>query len=191
MVSTVAVVDDEPRILNLYATWLEQEYDVVRAAGGEAALDVVDDDVDVVLLDRRMPDLSGDEVLARLRDRGYDGWVVMVTAVDPDVDVASIAFDEYVVKPVDREGLLRAVEVVEARGTYDEELQSYFQVLAKLGVLEAAFDEAALAESDEYQQLRAEQREIKGRLDEAVAKLDERDAYDDLFIDLPTDAVEE
>jgi DNA-binding response OmpR family regulator len=185
MVTTVAVVDDEPRIRRLYATWLEEAYEVVRAADGETALEAVDDDVDVVLLDRRMPDLTGDEVLNALRDRGSEGWVVMVTAVDPDVEVAAMPFDDYLVKPVDRETLRRAVEVVGARADYDADLRVYFRLLAKLAVLETNLSEPELEESEEYARLEAEHHDVKERLAESVEALEERGAYDDLFLDLP------
>lgn len=184
MAWTVAVVDDEPRIRDLYATWLAERYDVVTAADGEAALSIVDDAVDVVLLDRRLPDLTGDEVLDRLRDRGYEGWVVMVTAVDPDVDVAAMSFDDYLVKPVDRETLHEAVEVLAARAEYDEDLREYFQVIAKLGALEAAMTESELAASEEYERLEDQQRQLKERMADTSAWIEMRDAHSELFVDL-------
>lgn len=185
MVSTVAVVEDEPRIRRLYATWLEERYDVVTAADGNTALATVDADVEVVLLDRRIPDLSGDEVLHRLRDRGYEGWVVLVTAVDPTVDVREMAFDDYLVKPINRESLHEAVEVVRARSEYDRDLRAYFRVLAKLGLLETALSGPELADSEEYASLEAERRRIKDRLDEIIDELAARDALADLFLEPP------
>jgi DNA-binding response OmpR family regulator len=184
MISTVAVVDDEPRIRSLYATWLEERYEVVTAEGGETALEEIEGSVDAVLLDRRMPDLTGDEVLARLRDRGYDGWVVMVTAVDPDLDVAEMTFDDYIVKPVDKETLLEAVQVLVARSEYDENVRQYFQVLAKLGALEAALSEDELEGSDEYAHLLDERRQLKEQVTDTSAWFEMKDAHSDLFLDL-------
>jgi DNA-binding response OmpR family regulator len=184
---TVAVVDDEPRIRSLYATWVEERHEAVQARNGETALDAIDDEVDVVLLDRRMPDYSGDEVLSRLRERGYDGWVVMVTAVDPGLDITEMPFDDYLVKPVDKATLHRAIDVVTARSDYDDQVAEYFRVLAKLGVLETELSRAELAESDEYARLRTEQLQIKDRLSEITDRLDARDAYDDLFLDPPSE----
>jgi CheY-like chemotaxis protein len=40
-----------------------EEYEVRTATGGPEALDLVDEEVDVALLDRRMPRMSGDELL--------------------------------------------------------------------------------------------------------------------------------
>lgn len=187
MISTVAVVDDDPQIRNLYAAWLDDRYEVVTADGGETALEVIDDDVDVVLLDRRMPEFPGDDVLAHLRERGYDGWVVMVTAVDPDVDIASMAFDDYLVKPVDKATILEAMQVLTARSEYDDDLRQYFQVLAKLGAMEAKLSESELEMSTEYADLLDEQRQLKERLADTNAWFDMKDAYSDLFLDIDPD----
>ena len=116
--ATVLVVDDEHAVADLHAYWLRPEYDVLVEYGGEAALEAVDDSVDVVLLDRRMPDVDGDEVLVAIRDRGYDCRVGMVTAVPPDVDVLDLGFDDYLCKPVDREGLVGAVHRLEEYDAY-------------------------------------------------------------------------
>jgi len=186
MAPTVLVVDDEPRIRQLYASWLDDEYDVVLAGGGEEALATADGSVDVVLLDRRMPDYSGDEVLETLRERGNDAWVVMATAVDPDVDVVDMPFDDYLVKPIERSDLFDAVEGVLAREEYEPRLREYFELTAKLGALEAAKSERELSESDEYARLKAEYLETKERLAGAAERLRDRDGYDELFLDLPS-----
>lgn len=66
----VLVVDDELAYVDAYTARLADTYRVGRASGGVEALGVMDEDaVDVVLLDRRMSDGSGDEVLTELRDR--------------------------------------------------------------------------------------------------------------------------
>ena len=78
-------------------------HDVRTAYGGEEALEKADEDVDLVFLDRQMPDMSGDDVLERVRERGLDCRVVMVTAVDPDFDIVEMPFDDYLTKPVMRD----------------------------------------------------------------------------------------
>jgi DNA-binding response OmpR family regulator len=191
MAETVLVVDDEPRILDLYANWLDEAYGVRRAEDGQAALEELDDDVDVVLLDRRMPGLSGDEVLQRLRDRGHDAWVVMVTAVDPDVDVVDMPFDDYLVKPVDRDDLLGAVASMFDRADHDEVLREYFETMAKLGMLEATHARRELSDSDEYARLKADHLAAKERLSESVDAAREGGDFEDLFVELPRHPPEE
>nr|WP_254763400.1 response regulator [Natrinema marinum] len=106
------MVDDEKKVADAYALRLEDVADVTVAYGGEEALEVVDDQTvpDVVLLDRHMPGLSGDEVLERLRERDLKTRVVMVTAIDPGLDIVDMPFDDYLSKPVEREDLHAAVD---------------------------------------------------------------------------------
>ncbi|MFQ3283468.1 MAG: DNA-binding response OmpR family regulator [Natronomonas sp.] len=108
--ATILAVDDERGLVDIYRTWFGDKYDVRTAFGGREALSAFDDSVDLVVLDRRMPGLSGDEVLETLREDGHDCPVVMVTAVEPDEGMVELPFDEYVVKPIDREELLDTVE---------------------------------------------------------------------------------
>lgn len=105
----VLVVDDNAAVRELYAAVLGGEYDVLTVGSGEAALDLMDGSIDAVLLDRRMPGLSGDETLERLRTRGHDCPVAMVTAIDPDVDVGETQYDAYAIKPLGRDELLEVV----------------------------------------------------------------------------------
>jgi len=106
---TVLFVDDEPALADGYATKFS-EYDTLSAYDGEAALEALDETVDVVVLDRRMPGTSGEEVLEAIRERDHDCRVVMLTGVEPDVDVVEMGFDEYLVKPVEESALRETVE---------------------------------------------------------------------------------
>ncbi len=115
--ATVLLVDDERQLVDIYEMWFEGRYTTRTAYGGKEAIEAFDEDVDVVLLDRRMPVMSGDEVLERLREDGHDTPVVMVTAVEPDQGIVELPFDEYVVKPADRDELLETVDRALSRAT--------------------------------------------------------------------------
>ncbi len=106
----ILFVDDEPALADGHAAQLTEDYDVETAYDGDEALAVVDDGVDVVFLDRRMPGRSGGEVLEEIRDRELDCRVVMLTGVEPDVDVVEMGYDEYVVKPIDEDVLRDTVD---------------------------------------------------------------------------------
>jgi predicted DNA binding protein/CheY-like chemotaxis protein len=121
----VLVVDDDEDLADTYALWLEEEFEVRTAYSGDAAIDSVDDDVDVVLLDRRMPAMPGDEVLAEIRDRDLDCQVSMLTAVEPDSDVVSLPFDDYLVKPVTQSDVVEVIDDLLLRTAFDEETQEF------------------------------------------------------------------
>jgi DNA-binding response OmpR family regulator len=150
---TVLVVDDDPDIVETYAAWLEDDYAVRTAEDGSAAIETIDDTVDVVLLDRRMGDVSGDEVLEHIGDADYDCRVAMVTGVEPDVDVIGMGFDAYLVKPVSRADLVGTVENLIDRRDYREDTMRLFSLLSQKSVLESEHPVSELEDQDEYRDL--------------------------------------
>ncbi|MEF8787205.1 MAG: HalX domain-containing protein [Haloarculaceae archaeon] len=180
---TILVVDDERDIADLYTTWLEMDHEVRTAYGGEDALERVDADVDIVFLDRQMPDYSGDEVLERIRSQGLGCRVVMVTAVDPDFDIVEMGFDDYLTKPVMHEDLDDAVETMRERDGYDDTLQEYFALTSKKATLEAEKTPSELQRSEEYQQMVERVAKLEDEADTAVSSFD--DDFDSLFQEFP------
>ncbi|MEF8784593.1 MAG: winged helix-turn-helix transcriptional regulator [Haloarculaceae archaeon] len=149
----VLVADDDKRFLMMHESWLEDNYTVRTASDGEEALRSLDTDVGVVVLDRRMPGLSGEEVLDWIRSQRYDIRVVMVTAEEPDLDVLEMDFDEYLTKPVFEDGLQEVVADLFERREYGSQIQEYLALRSKLTLLEAEHSPQTLEESEEYQRL--------------------------------------
>lgn len=106
---TVLIVDDEPAFVDLLAAYLEEDYTVRTAADGMEALDLIDDSIDLVSLDRRMPDLSGDEVVRRVRDNGWTGKILMVSAVERQ-DSELTGWDDYLEKPLLKDTYRAAID---------------------------------------------------------------------------------
>lgn len=186
----VLVVEDEPDLADLYAAWLDDEYRVRTAYGGNEALDVLDevgDDVDAMLLDRRMPGLSGDEVLDAVTERGIDCRVAMVTAVEPDFDILEMGFDDYLVKPVTSETLGDTVDTLLTRGDYDAGVQDLFSLTSKKAMLEAEKSPSELADNEEYQELTARIDELRDDVDRSLEAVTEDDDFDELFREFDSD----
>ena len=170
----VLIVEDETDLADLYAIYLSDVYDVQTANDGETALELVDSETDVVLLDRRMPDMTGDEVLGEIRARGIDCRVAMITAVEPDLDIVEMQFDDYLVKPVTREDLHGLVEVLLRRAGYDERAQEFFRLASKKATLESTPD-VAVEEESEYQELTQRMEELQENLNETMSELTDDD----------------
>lgn len=165
---TVLIVDDEPDVADTYSSALSGAYDVRTALTGKQALEILEtdgDSVDVVLLDRRMPEMKGDEVLEEIQARGFDCRVVMVTAVDPDIDIVSMDFDEYLTKPVDSTQLREAVERMAARDSLDDQIQEIISVGSRLATLESKLSYEQLQESSEYATLQTEFKQMRDGAD--------------------------
>jgi CheY-like chemotaxis protein len=149
----ILVVDDEPEIADLYATWLQRDHEVQTAYSGPEALEAAAESVDIVFLDRRMPRMNGDEVLARIRSRGLQCQVVLMTAVDPDFDIIDIDFDEYLTKPVMRDDIAETIETLHERPTGDETVREYHALVSKMATLDAEKTHSELRHSERYQRL--------------------------------------
>lgn len=175
---TVLVVEDEPDLAELYSAWLQEEYPVRTALDGQEALSELDPGVDIVLLDRRMPGLSGDEVLERIRERSVECRVAMVTAVEPDIDIIEMGFDDYLVKPASSDELRAMVEQLLLRSEYDGMLQEFYALASKKAILDKQKPDYELRASEEYVRLEDRLAVLRSDIDDTMAKLSDRDAYD-------------
>ena len=176
----VLAVDDEPRVVEAFGLWLDSDYDVRTATSGEEALEIVDSDVDVALLDRQMPGLTGDDVLDELRERGLDIRVAMVTGIDPDFDIVEMPFEEYVQKPVDGDTLHDVVERLLDLEQYDDSVDELYSVIQKRVTLEAELPESALEANEEYQRLCEREAELEAETKSVMDSMDD-ESFASLF----------
>ena len=169
---TVLVVEDERHLADLYAEYLSDSYDVRTAYGGQEAIDSLGSEIDVVLLDRRMPVVSGNEVLATIEERGLDLEVAMVTAVDPDFEIIDLGVDDYVVKPVSKNTLLDVLERLETISTYNERQQKLTSKKLKRNVLEVEKTRPELESSERFARLEAEIEELEAEVQALATDLE-------------------
>ena len=100
----VLIIEDEHKIANSIKQGLEQERFVVDVAyEGENGLDLAEGEkYDVIVLDRMLPGLSGDEILTRLRNKSNHTPVIMLTAkgqTEDKVESLNSGADDYLTKP--------------------------------------------------------------------------------------------
>jgi len=170
---TVLVVDDEEDVADVYALKLRGEYNTEVAYGGEAALEAVGAHTSAVLLDRRMPDIHGDDVLAEMRERGIDCPVIMVTAVDPELNILEMEFDDYLCKPVDQDTLLSTLDQHVRSTTSDPRLDEFFSILSKLTVLEEEHPPSDLEDHDEFIKLKQRAKVLSDELRASMDNFEE------------------
>jgi two-component system response regulator VicR len=104
MTERVLIVEDEASIRDGLADRFGREgFDVTAVATGEAAVAALEEDpFGLVLLDLMLPEMSGEEVLVGMRERGDRTPVIVVSARgrEPDrVLLLTLGADDYVVKP--------------------------------------------------------------------------------------------
>ena len=150
---TVLVVEDEPEMRELLTTFVRPKYRVKSAETGTEALQLIDS-ADAVLLDRRLPEMMGSEVLDRVRSEGNDVPVAMVSAVDPTFDILEMEFDDYLTKPVGQQELLTAVHGLIQRLDYDDVIREYLALASKVKLLESEKPRHQLDRHEGYVALR-------------------------------------
>ena len=180
---SVLIVEDEPDIAALYAGFLEERYDIDLAETAAEAIDRVDASVDVVLLDRRLPDGSGDDVLERIREAGHDCRVAMVTAVEPDFDIIDMGFDLYLTKPVSRSNLLTAIDTLLTRSEYDDLVRKAAALASKRAVLSSQKPAAQREGNEAYADLVERLETLDADIDDLGESLSSDD-YRAMFRDL-------
>jgi two-component system response regulator MprA len=117
-VTRLLVADDSETVLLMLQRRLEMEgYDVVTATDGFQALQRLEDadsqDPDVILLDAMMPNMSGTEVLEKLRDAGSKIPVLMISAhldANEPERMRSLGAADCIPKPFEWEDLIDKIE---------------------------------------------------------------------------------
>jgi len=110
----ILIVEDTLSIALIYEDWLTKEgFDVFHAkTGGDALKQLRSENYRVVLLDLQLPDISGIEIMAIIRDEAIPVTAVVVTStgsIKTAVDVMRAGAYDYVVKPAAQERLIITV----------------------------------------------------------------------------------
>ncbi|MDZ4339360.1 MAG: response regulator, partial [candidate division NC10 bacterium] len=109
----ILVADDEVGILEAFEAVLGKEYDLLFAQNGDRVLEILKrQNVNLVLLDIRMPGMDGIEVLRRIRESNDNTDVIIVTAVKSiktAVDAIKLGAFDYVTKPLDIHEILALI----------------------------------------------------------------------------------
>ena len=116
----ILVVEDEHKIANSIKQGLVQEkYSVDLAYDGESGLDLALGEVfDVIILDRMLPKISGDQILQNLREKNIHTPIIMLTAkgqIKDKVDMLNTGADDYLTKPFSFSELVARIKALSRR----------------------------------------------------------------------------
>ena len=132
----ILIVDDDESLRRVMQVQLEQEgYSVTSASGGQAAMNTLErSPQDLMIVDLKMPGLSGVEVLKRVRTEYPETVVLLITAfgtVETAVEAMKLGAYDYLTKPANADALRlvvgRALEHVRLR----QEVQTLRSTLAE------------------------------------------------------------
>ena len=170
--ATVLLIEADSEAVAEYADWLEG-YAVRTAADGERALDALDGDVDVVLLDGDLADPPAEELLGRIRARRPDCQIGLLSGVSVSDDVLRLDIDEYVPRPLDRDELRETVARLVDHGAVEGTVETYLSLVARRRRIEARRDDAELATDERYRELTGEIAARRRQIDTLLAEIDD------------------
>ena len=136
MEAKILLIDDETRILQTFARTLRLEgYTVITAEDGEQGLALYhQEQPDIVMLDLRMPGMSGLEVLQAIRERDPEANVILFTAhgdKDAVIEALRAGASDFLSKPVDQVALESALRRAEERARLKRKLRASQEALQR------------------------------------------------------------
>jgi DNA-binding response OmpR family regulator len=115
MPKTILAIDDDRDMVDLIESFLQAEdYKILKSTRGAEGLRLATEQKpDLVLLDIKMPDINGFEVLQQIKERGIPTRVIMVTGVyfslEHVISFIKAGACDYILKPLTADKLLNAV----------------------------------------------------------------------------------
>ncbi len=161
---SVLCVDDEPNILSVLRKLLEEDYNVYTALNALEAFNILNDhEIAVALVDQKMPNMTGIELLAKIKEQ-YPSTVRIILTAHTEVHdlVESINVGEifrYVNKPWEEEALLECIK--EAVHKFDQQ-RSFFR------------------RKDEYEKLASEKEKLEREIVLLKSEIEKEYALDNI-----------
>ncbi len=123
---TILVIDDDENLRDTIGLLLEREgFKAILAPDGKSGLDqALLGKPDLILVDLRLPDISGVEICKRVRTSGIKTPIIVLSAIGEEIDkvlLLEIGADDYVVKPFGTRELLARIRAVLRRAPGEPE----------------------------------------------------------------------
>src|SRR5690242_11748932 len=114
-IDKILVVDDEPLVRNFLAETLRRKnIDVTTAENGQKAISLLKDTLfDVVITDMKMPDITGIEVLRKVKELSPSTIVIVITAfgsIENAVEAMHLGAFNYLIKPFSPDTIEAVIE---------------------------------------------------------------------------------
>jgi DNA-binding response OmpR family regulator len=111
---TILIVDDDKSILHTFTRILQKkDYKIVTAETGKEAIEgAKNNKFDLALVDIRLPDMNGTELLSKTRSQLQNTIKIMITgfpSLESGIEALDEGADAYLVKPVKPEDLLMLI----------------------------------------------------------------------------------
>ncbi|MDR3190014.1 MAG: response regulator transcription factor [Lactobacillaceae bacterium] len=178
----ILVVDDEPALVTLLEYNLKKQgFTVLTASDGNSALETINNEQpDLVLLDVMLPGKSGVEVTSELRMNKNRVPVILVTALDDDVDKIlglEIGADDYITKPFNPREVIARIRSVMRRYDmgHEQDKASNAANILKLKHLIIDFDKMVVLKDGQVVKLTPKEYELLAYMSERKGRVLDRE----------------
>ena len=112
----ILIVDDDESITTVYKMILEEQgYKVDTASSGKEAISLAEPPYDLVVLDIKLPDITGDQVAKVMKERMMADNIVLMTGypeLGDGIDTLGVGIQEILIKPISPDEVLRVAREV-------------------------------------------------------------------------------
>lgn len=152
----ILIAEDEKQIAeSLKKNFLDEGHSVITTEDGETALSLVDKiKFDILLLDWKMPKVTGFEVCKIIREKDFRIPIILITALDEinnKVSALNAGADDYITKPFSFEELKARINAVIRRANLSKEILEFGSIsldLSKRRVISDSGDEIYLTDKE-------------------------------------------
>lgn len=116
-VTRILIVEDDEQLTQLFQLWLQRLFDHSVEIWVESTLESARSsfeslpEIDIVLLDRKLPDGDGEQFLTT-PEVDSDAIIVMITGVTPGPEIINLQIDDYLIKSVDEEEFMKRLSLL-------------------------------------------------------------------------------
>ncbi|MFH1710021.1 MAG: sigma-54 dependent transcriptional regulator [bacterium] len=143
----ILIVEDEKSVREALSFSLSDDYNLFLASDGKKALEIVSErNIDLALLDIRLPEINGMDVLKQIKDKDAGIEVIMLTAirtVDSAVTAMKLGAYDYIIKPFDIKELMILIEKALEKRSLEQENIYLKNELEKTGGFEKIIGKSA------------------------------------------------
>jgi len=147
---SIMIVEDERMVADILSEYLSDSYAVEFVRTGEEAIAKYDQTIDVVIVDRHLTGISGDEVASEIKKLDEDALILAVSSLEPDNDICELEVDDYAQKPVSESEIKSRLELLLNRSELSSESREFLSIRSKQAALVNAYSEVA-KEMEGYQ----------------------------------------
>ena len=147
----ILLVDADRRITEMYAQWLTNRYTVSRAHNDEELEEQLDETIDVLLADERLPGTALSDAIGNT-----DGTcrILVLVGDRPRLDLLDLECDDILRKPIVQETALESIDEQLSRQGEPAERRELESIRTRLRLFESIYSADRLESTDSYDELR-------------------------------------